>query len=81
MPGAYVYLILDTVGEVVYIGVTRQLRDRLKRHTITSRNLGRDYDRFVAWPYAHRLKDARRDEARLIARHRPRYNVAGVVAA
>lgn len=75
-PGAGIHVVYGLLrGEqLVYVGVSQNFRERLKRH-----RKDKEFDGWVAEIQADR-QSARRREADMISHYKPIYNVAGVWA-
>jgi excinuclease ABC subunit C len=67
-----VYRIYGHNGEVLYVGITDNLRNRLRQHH--SKPWGR-YASHVEWDLWADRADAEREEFRLIRLHRPPHNI------
>lgn len=72
MRSEWVYVIRDRAGEVVYVGVTKNLRSRIKVHSRLTDDRGYGSWSAEAWPTR---AEAEAEEVRLTRRHRPKHNI------
>jgi hypothetical protein len=70
---SWVYMLLDSAGQVVYVGLTRELDRRYYTH----RELGMPFERMVFFPDVVDRCVGLRIEAALIRKHNPPLNTAG----
>lgn len=75
---AYVYVVSDRAGRIIYIGQTVAPWNRIGQHAKGALWWGEAFS-FAFFGYASQ-QDALMVETELIARHRPAWNVAGVLA-
>jgi predicted GIY-YIG superfamily endonuclease len=67
---AWVYMLLDDDGVIVYVGCTRNLDGRYHDH----RENHVEFTRMVFYPHPLDRMNALRAESALVAKHRPRLN-------
>jgi len=76
IPSTVLYRLFDAAGDLLYVGVTGDLRGRLTQHTADKHWWSQVTRKTVAW-YGSR-SDALQAETAAIVNEHPRYNVVGV---